>query len=164
MRGFIRNNRDPADPTVPVIYPDVGNNAGRGIDMVVDQTGKGCHLRVQQRDRSRPADSSDLFSDGLRGGARNAGTGEADLTLTGKLINCRYLCDAVIGKPVVTVHEYVHWSGRNPLYKAESVGFRQAIRGTVALHAEAVLSSALPATMSWFPSGEVRGGPELPAL
>jgi hypothetical protein len=64
LRGTIANN---------TITTNVGNNAGSGIDVVVDQTGSAVV------DINGNAISGQ--SNGIRGGARNAGTGTADLTI-----------------------------------------------------------------------------------
>ncbi len=78
IRGFVRDN--------PSIFPSVANNSGFGIDMVVDQTGRGVVSITNNVVRTNPSNATFGFDTGVRGGARNAGTGEADITLTGNTV------------------------------------------------------------------------------
>lgn len=79
VRGFIQDN--------PNIFSVVGNNPGAGINAIVDQTGKAVIVldnNVVTQQTGTPANG---FQIGLRASARNAGTGELDLTVINNTVN-----------------------------------------------------------------------------
>ncbi|MGH7267945.1 MAG: Ig-like domain repeat protein [Candidatus Rokuibacteriota bacterium] len=72
-RGYIQDN--------PLIYSNVGNNPGAGINIVVDQTGRAAIDLDNNVITTQPGTPANGFQIGLRGMARNAAGGELDLTV-----------------------------------------------------------------------------------
>lgn len=78
MRGFIQNNLN--------IFSNVANNAGSGINIIVDQTGRSAVVVSNNVITTQAGTPGNGFSEGIRGQARNAGTGELDLTITNNTV------------------------------------------------------------------------------